>query len=264
MADENTEVMETTDTTETLDTSLENTETETLEDTDTSEEHDGVDENGEGARETTEEEDTEFDPDNLEFEESEDYKFGDYDLSKFKENLNFSDENVRNYFNGLSTELKEQGFTQGQIEWLMQKEIDAVVNKKDMTPTKEQVMQELHKNLTLQEKRNYKAVGNYFKEAVKGTELEKYYKEAMANPAVYKILNVLYNKTLSGKPLKITNSNKEVKKTGVTLDDAINGYGDYLSKHLGDGEDRTPIINKYLKTLTKENQKKFKETFGIK
>lgn len=209
----------------------------------------------------------EFDPDNLDFEETEsDYTFGDYNLSRFKDNLNFADENIRNGFNALSEELKKQGFTQSQVEWLMQKEIEAVQNKKSAAePTKEQVLKELTENLSIQERRDYKAVGNFLKESIKGTEIEKYYKEAMANPAVFKIVHALYSKNIGGKSLGIgtTKDTKEVKGTSYTLDNAIDEYTEYLRGHLGNGEDRKPVINKILSKLSKENKEVFKKQFGI-
>lgn len=262
MADENitgAEVVET-NIDETLDADV-NDNTEENTDIDNSSEEKETTETPEDKEQNNEE----FDPDNLEFET--DYKFGDYDLSKFKDNLDLSNEDVRNSFVTLSAELKEQGFTQSQIEWLMQKEIDAVANKpKETGPTKEQILEDLKNNLTMQEKRDYKAVANFLKESIKGTELEKYHKEAMANPIVYKFIHNLYSKNLSGRPLTTgtTKESKETKTSDMTFEEAVNGYAGYIKEHLGDGEDRTPTINKYLKGLSKENQKKFKEKFGLK
>lgn len=265
MADENMTSVETVETN--IDETLETGTNENTEDVADTENTESTNENTETTENETQNND-EFDPDNLEFEEQEaDYKFGDYDLSKFKDNLNLSNDDVRNGFMTLSAELKEQGFTQSQIEWLMQKEIDAVSNKqKETVPTKEQILEDLKNNLTMQEKRDYKVVANFLKESIKGTELEKYHKEAMANPVVYKFIHALYSKNLSGKPLTAgaTKENKETKTTGMTIEEAVSGYADYIKEHLGDGEDRTPVINKYLKGLSKEQQKKFKEQFGLK
>lgn len=211
------------------------------------------------------ENDNNFDPDNLEFEESEDYTFGDYNLSKFKDSLDFTNEAVREGFNTLSKELKEQGFTQAQIEWLMEKEISAAQSKRNFEPSKEQVMKELKDNLSIQEKRDYKAVGSFLKENLKGTEIEKYYKEAMANPAVFKIVHALYSKNMSGKPIETgsTKTSKEDKGQKYTIDNAVDEYTEYLREHIGDREDRKPVINKILSKLSKENQIIFKKQFGI-
>lgn len=258
MADE---VVETVETTETQDINdnldIDDTEIDdTTESTETEE-----------TEETTEqeEESTEFDPDTLEFEETEeDFTFGDYNLSRFKDNLNLSDENVRRGMTELAAELKENNFTQAQIEWLMEKEISAVQNKNSVDPTKEQVMKELKETLTVQERKDYKAVGGYLKENLKGTELEKYYKEAMANPAVFKIVHALYSKNISGKPVIVgTTKEKEVRQTGMTLDKAIQEYTEYLGKHIGDGEDRKPIITKLIKDLPKNQQEEFKKLFNL-
>lgn len=257
MADE---VVETVETTETQDINdnldIDNTEIdETTESTETEETEDTTEQ---------EEENTEFDPDTLEFEETEeDFTFGDYNLSKFKDNLNLSDENVRRGMTELAAELKENNFTQAQIEWLMEKEIYAVQNKNSVEPTKEQVMKELKETLTVQERKDYKVVGNYLKENLKGTEIEKYYKEAMANPAVFKIVHALYSKNVSGKPITATKENKEVRQTGMTLEKAIQEYTEYLGKHIGDGEDRKPIITKLIKDLPKNQQEEFKKLFNL-
>lgn len=220
-------------------------------------------EDTEGATEQ-QEESTEFDPDNLEFEETEeDFTFGDYNLSRFKDNLNLSDENVRKGMTELAAELKENNFTQAQIEWLMEKEISAVQNKNSIEPTKEQVMKELKETLTIQERKDYKAVGGYLKENLKGTELEKYYKEAMANPAVFKIVHALYSKNISGKPITPTKDTKEVKKPEKTFEQVTEEYLDFLSKSSLSKEDKKPHIEKILSSLSKTQRAEFKKMFSI-
>lgn len=255
MADE---VVETVGTTETQDINdnldIDDTEIdETTESTETEE-----------TEETTEQESTEFDPDTLEFEEAEeDFTFGDYNLSRFKDNLNLSDENVRRGMTELAVELKENNFTQAQIEWLMEKEISAVQNKNSVEPTKEQVMKELKETLTIQERKDYKAVGGYLKENLKGTELEKYYKEAMSNPAVFKIVHALYSKNLSGKPITTAKDAKEVKKPEKSFEQVTEEYLDFLSKSSLSKEDKKPHIEKILSSLSKTQRAEFKKMFSI-
>lgn len=225
--------------------------------------------------ETQEEESTEeqtqdngeFNPDELEFEEDIPTRFGDYDLSKYKEVINFENEQVIEMFNAKAQELKEAGFTQSQVEYLLDKEIEyAKQQQENKALSKEKVMEELNKSLTVQEKRDYKAVGSFLKEITKGdAQLEKCYNEAMSNPIVYKLLHKAFNKSLGGQPINHTiPREREDKNQGISIDTAINEYTNYLQQNLGNGEDRTPAINKILNKLSKEDKEKFKETFGIK
>lgn len=254
MADENMETVETTE-----------QETETVEDT-TAETTEERKETEEGAEEQENEEEEIFDPDKLEFGEEEvEAKFGDYDLSNFKDRINFENEQVRQLFSEKATELKEQGFSQQQVEYLLNKEIEyALQSKESQKLSKEKVMEELKKSLTVQERKDYKAVGGYLKEITQGDEqLSKVYAEAMSNPVVYKLLHRAFSKSLGGKNLGIgtTKDTKEVKQSGMTLDKAISEYSTYLEAHVGDGEDRTPVINKLIKDLPKEQQEEFKRKF---
>lgn len=230
--------------------------------------NDLITDNTEEGAEEQETDDNEFDPDNLEFDDSVEAKFGDYDLTAFKDRINFDNDEVRELFNNQAAELKEQGFTQKQVEYLLNKEIEHALKSREIEAfNKEKVKAELQKSLSLQEKRDYKAVGQYLKEITQGDEqLNKVYKEAMSNPIVYKLLHRAFIKGNGGKPLGVgpIKDTKEVRYQSMTLDRAISEYTDYIAKHLGDGEDRTPVINKLIKDLPKEQQEQFKKTFNLK
>lgn len=230
--------------------------------------NDLITDNTEEGAEEQETDDNEFDPDNLEFDDSVEAKFGDYDLTAFKDRINFDNDEVRELFNNQAAELKEQGFTQKQVEYLLNKEIEHALKSREIEAfNKEKVKAELQKSLSLQEKRDYKAVGQYLKEITQGDEqLNKVYKEAMSNPIVYKLLHRAFIKGNGGKPLGVgpIKDTKEVRYQSMTLDRAISEYTDYIAKHLGDGEDRTPVINKLIKDLPKDQQEKFKKTFNLK
>lgn len=259
MPDENMETVETTEQeTETVEETIEET-TETTEEREETEE---------GAEEQGNEEEETFDPDKLEFGEEEvEAKFGDYDLSNFKDRINFENEQVRQLFSEKATELKEQGFNQQQVEYLLNKEIEYVLqNKESQKLSKEKVMEELKKSLTVQERKDYKAVGGYLKEITQGDEqLSKVYAEAMSNPVVYKLLHRAFSKSLGGKSLGIgtTKDTKETREQGITFEKALNDYTEYLQKNIGNKEDRKPYINELMKKLSKADQEKFKNTFGL-
>lgn len=209
-------------------------------------------------------ENTDFNPDELEFEENEsDFTFGDYNLSKFKDDINLTDDNIRNFLNDKAKILKEKGFSQNQVEFILEEEIKEARAKQITKSTKEDIIKDLKENLTIQERKDYKNVGSYLKESLKGTELESYYTEAMSNPIVYKLIHSLYTKTLSGKPVEIgtTKDTKEIKKESKTLEQATNEYLDYLSKNLFTSEDKTKGIENIIKDLSKEDKEKFKKIY---
>lgn len=223
-----------------------------------------VETEGQESNEGEQEESTEFNPDDLEFEEEEgDFTFGDYNLSRFKDDINLSDDNIRNFLNEKAKILKEKGFNQSQVEFIIEEEIKEARAKQVTKHTKEDIIKDLKENLTVQERKDYKNVGNYLKDGLKGTELEGYYNEAMSNPIVYKLIHSLYTKTLSGKPIGIgtTKETKEIKKAAKTFDQATNEYLEYLTKHSLSNEDTTKGIESIIKDLSKEDREIFKNTF---
>lgn len=215
--------------------------------------------------ETQEEESTEeqtqdngeFNPDELEFEEEVTTKFGDYDLSKYKGVINFENEQVIEMFNTKAQELKEAGFTQSQVEYLLDKELEyAKQQQENKALSKEKVMEELNKTLTVQEKRDYKAVGNFLKEITKGDEqLEKCYNEAMGNPIVYKLLHKAFNKSLGGTSIGVK-TNVEVKENKVSFESALDEYTERLKAGKAEYKD-------LLEKMSKEDMQKFKDFLGL-
>lgn len=254
---------------ENVDTSLEETQETTEQGPDVSEatgglggdENNLVDDNQENESSSDEHQDAEFNPDDLDFsEDTGDYVFGDYDLSTFKDEIDFTNENVRNIFMEKSKELKEKGFSQDQVNYLLQKEIDYIKqNRERQALNKEQVMKELQASLNLQQKRDYKATGNFLKEALKGdAELEKLYNEAMSNPAVYKLIHKIYTKNLSGKSINnLGDKSKETReKKIISFDEALDKYTARLQAGNKDVKD---ILN----SLSEKDREQFKNTFGI-
>lgn len=215
--------------------------------------------------ETQEEESTEeqiqdngeFKADDLEFDEEVPTKFGDYDLSKYKGVINFENEEFTNSLNSKAQEFKELGFTQAQVEYLIDKEIEyAKQQQESKALNKEKVMAELQNSLTPQEKRDYKAVGNYTKEIIKGdAQLEKCYDEAMANPIVYKLLHKAFNKSLGGVNLGVK-TNVEVKENKLSFESALDEYTERLKVGKAEYKD-------LLEKMSKEDIQKFKDFLGL-
>ena len=223
-----------------------------------------VEETVEEQEETTEEQevDTEFNPDEIDFDDDEDlYKFGDYNLSKFKDVLDVSSDEVVEDIKNTAKELSEHGFTQEQIEYLIEKSMDNTPQEVK-EPTREEVMKELKENLSVAERRDYKKVGSYLKEQLKGTELEGYYKEAMSNPGVYKLVHTLYDKvTNQGRPLgKVANTNDETRTPALSFEQAVGEYTSFLENNFGNKEGKEKEIKRILSRLSEKDKNQFKKS----
>ena len=87
--------------------------------------------------------DGDFDPDEIDFSEQE-TTFGKYDLSKFKDNINFENSEAMEAFNQEAQKMEELGFTQEQVEYIceavlgMNEEVGEV-----KMPTKEEITNNL-------------------------------------------------------------------------------------------------------------------------
>jgi len=125
------------------------------------------------------------------------YKFGEYDLEKYKDNLNLEDEETVQAFKDTAKELKEMGFTQTQVEWFVEREIannEEVAPKK---PTNAEIKENLNKSLTREEKSNYNGIKKLLADSLSGTELDKHIKSLETNDTMVKILNKIYKKSLN-------------------------------------------------------------------
>lgn len=174
------------------------------------------------------EEDTEFNPDNLfnddDAEEEVNYTFGEYDLSKFKDVLDFSDEELVSEFNEYASKYQEKGFTQEQVEFILDEkiaELEAQEDAKAKKPTQREVKEKLQKSLTKEEIRNYKPTSVFVRELVAGTEFEDKAMDIMQNPTLVKLFHTAYKKSL-GKTTNINNTNKpkETQIKSMTIDEA--------------------------------------------
>ena len=154
------------------------------------------------------------------FENDEDlYKIEDYDLSKYKDNFDLANESTREELSTYAKTLKEKGFTQEQVEWLIEDRLNDT--DEEETADKSKVISNLKEKLTVEEKRNYKILNNYISSKLKDTDLADYREEIMTNPGLVKLINLLYKDNLN----KTTNINssvksKEKKLSSISLQEA--------------------------------------------
>lgn len=89
-----------------------------------------------------------FNPLEMEFEEEElqekvNMTFGDYNLEKYKDVIKFDDPKVSEAFNKMAESYKEKGFSQEQIEFLIDTEIENAKNRKPQKVTAEEMKNKL-------------------------------------------------------------------------------------------------------------------------
>ena len=149
--------------------------------------------------------------------DTENYNIGGYDLSKYKDILSFEDENNMVEFNAYIDKFAKAGFTQEQIEFLID---DEIADDEPKELTKQDIKERLN-SLSREEKRNYKAVNSFVNNALQGTELQGKERQIMSNPALVKLMNIVYKQSL-GKTANLKSMQKINEKPikTLTLDDA--------------------------------------------
>ena len=142
--------------------------------------------NDDGTREKVEEKKP-FSVDDIEF--TEEYNIAGYDFSKFKGRIAESD---LPYLEEYAKKYQEQGFSQAQIEFLMEE------NFADTPKDMDSIMKELNNSLTMEEKQSYRHTGTQLKQALDKSNLGKYYEEIMTNPIAFKVVNALVKNLTPG------------------------------------------------------------------
>ena len=141
----------------------------------------------ENVEEQQQEEKKPFSVDDIEF--TEEYNIAGYDFSKFKGRI---DESSLPYLEEYAKKYQEQGFTQAQIEFLMEE------NLADAPKDMDSIMKELNNSLTMEEKQSYRHTGTQLKQALDKSNLGKYYEEIMTNPIAFKVVNALVKNLTPG------------------------------------------------------------------
>lgn len=159
--------------------------------------------------------------DNLEdlFDNDEDnYNISGYNLSKYKDVLSFDNPEDMREFNDYIDKFSQLGFTQEQIEFLIDDEINDSEEPKELT--KKDIKEKLN-SLSVEEKRNYRAINSFVNNALIGTELQGKERQIMSNPALVKLMNIVYKQSLSKTTnFKSTQKRNEKPIKTLTLDEA--------------------------------------------
>lgn len=192
-----------------------------------------------------------FSVDDIEF--TEEYNIAGYDFSKFKGRI---DESNLPYLEEYAKKYQEQGFTQAQIEFLMEE------NLADAPKDRNSIMKELQSSLTVEEKQSYKHTGIQLKQALDKSNLGKYYEEIMTNPIAFKVVNALVKNLTPGANIG-AKTERESRVSSLTGYEAVEQFNKYLAENLG-YSNKEAKQKELLGRLVKEEDKKyFKEVLGL-
>jgi hypothetical protein len=205
----------------------------------------------EKTEEQQQEEKKPFSVDDIEF--TEEYNLGGYDFSKFKGRI---DESSLPYIEEYAKRYQEQGFTQAQIEFLMEENLSETPKDRDS------IMKELNTSLTMEEKQSYKYTGTQLRQALDKSNLGKYYDEIMTNPIAFKVVNALVKNMTPGANVR-AKTERESRISSLTGYEAVEHFNKYLAENLG-YSNREAKQKELLGRLVKEEDKKyFKEVLGL-
>lgn len=171
-----------------------------------------------------------FDPNKVDFGDGEEKEVEDkedkeelngeyegYSLDEFKDVMDLSDPEDEKLVREKLKAYREAGFTQAQVNKVINDMVELyrqdaqeayekeLEEEKMYTP--EAILERLKKELTTEEKREYKHVANWFSQIGKGAIKDQHISDALSNPSLVKILTVLYKNS--------TNTNV-VRDTGDT------------------------------------------------
>lgn len=210
-----------------------------------------TDPNLEENTEEQQQEEKPFSVDDIEF--TEEYNIAGYDFSKFKGRIAESD---LPYLEEYAKKYQEQGFTQAQIEFLLEE------NLSEAPKDRESIMKELNTSLTMEEKQSYRHTGTQLKQALDKSNLGKYYEEIMSNPIAFKVVNALVKNLTPGANVG-AKTERESRVSSLTGYEAVEQFNKYLAENLG-YSNREAKQKELLGRLAKEEDKKyFKEVLGL-
>lgn len=162
-----------------------------------------------------------FDPDNLDLSEGE--NLGGYDLSKFAETLNLDEEGKAN-FDRFAKKYQELGITQEQFEGLLNIEME----ERAALAAPERVQENLMKNLSYEEKQNYKANCTVLKNALEKTGQSDLYLQLAADPGAMKIVNAVVNALGGGRDVNRVKERETRATNLITATQGIQKFTDFL------------------------------------
>lgn len=209
-----------------------------------------TDPNLEENTEEQQQEEKPFSVDDIEF--TEEYNLGGYDFSKFKGRI---DESSLPYLEEYAKKYQEQGFTQAQIEFLLEE------NLAEEPKDRDSIMKELNTSLTMEEKQSYRHTGTQLKQALDKSNLGKYYEEIMSNPIAFKVVNALVKSLTPGANVG-AKTERESRVSSLTGEAAAKQYIEYM-KTADNPNSQNKVKELMANIRTDEEKTIFKEILGL-
>ncbi|WP_338953790.1 hypothetical protein [Fusobacterium nucleatum] len=191
-----------------------------------------------------------FSVDDIQF--TEEYNIAGYDFSKFKGRI---DESSLPYLEEYAKKYQEQGFTQAQIEFLLEESLS------EAPKDRESIMKELNTSLTMEEKQSYKHTGAQLKQALDKSNLGKYYEEIMSNPIAFKVVNALVKNLAPGVNIG-AKTERESRVSSLTGEAAAKQYIEYM-KTADNPNSQNKVKELMANIRTDEEKAIFKEILGL-
>ena len=233
------EIIETSEVTEEQITDPEEVTEETTEETteisEETEEQQETEENPEEVTEEVTEED--FDPEKALFEDESLYHIEGYDLTEFKDVVDLGDTEKRQQAESQLKQLKEMGFTQDQIKFLINnavQDLQADAQPQKELKTQSEVNAYLNQNLDKDTKLNYIPLTRNVKEWFAGSKYEKHTGRMNKDPDFLNMINYL-SKKIKGEPEGLGGVKHEVSATKITPQGAKQQFNNFLTSEKNTG-----------------------------
>ena len=196
-----------------------------------------TDEQQETEEKPEEEKEEDFNPENATFEDESLYQIEGYDLTEFKEVVDLGDPEKRQQAESQLKQLKEMGFTQDQIKFLINnavQDLQAETEPKKELKTQSEVNAYLNKNLDKDTKLSYIPLTRNVKEWFAGSKYEKHTGRMVKDPDFLNMVNYL-SKKIKGEPEGLGGVKHEVSATKITPQGAKQQYNNFLTSEKNTG-----------------------------
>ena len=178
-----------------------------------------------------------FNPENATFEDESLYQIEGYDLTEFKEVVDLGNPEKRQQAESQLNQLKEMGFTQDQIKFLINnavQDLQAETEPKKELKTQSEVDAYLNKNLDKDTKLNYIPLTRNIKEWFSGSKYEKHIGRMVKDPDFLNMVDYL-SKKIKGEPAGLGGVKHEVSATKITPQGAKQQYNNFLTSEKNTG-----------------------------
>ncbi|MGL6100945.1 MAG: hypothetical protein ACRCZ9_03075 [Fusobacteriaceae bacterium] len=216
------------------------------------------------------EDDVDFAPDEIDFEESK-FNIEGYNLDKYKDTLEFDNDESLGYINAEMQKLKSLGYTQKEAEIYIDAKLETAeeyeAEKPYVPTTKTDVMKLLNESLNREEKANYKPILGWTKEVGQQIGLSpQQVNEAMSNPTLVKLMNGFYKKAVSSGGIKTNEVKAPESKMSLDYGSAMKAVQDKISNDMPKDQ-----VIKYAQNLEnslkgeelEKYQQTYKRVFGL-